>query len=127
MEDDFDPEGTRLPIKIDSTSNGEWAPVPLTRAAELGNREAFADAQRLSRKLNISRRQFLISAAGAAATLLAFNRAHAQSGARGGFRAASSAETRVVDGEDDRREDASEPARYRPAYYQHRGRCDRGG
>jgi predicted TIM-barrel fold metal-dependent hydrolase len=85
MLDDFDPEGTRLPIKIDSTSNGEWAPVPLTRAAELGNREAFADAQRLSRKLNISRRQFLVSAAGAAATLLAFNRAHAQSGARGGF------------------------------------------
>src|SRR5216683_1939792 len=29
--------------------------------------------------------------------------------------------------EDDRRADASEPARYRPAYYQHRGRCDRCG
>ena len=24
-----DPEGARLPVKIDSTSNGEFAPVPL--------------------------------------------------------------------------------------------------
>ena len=25
----YDPEGQRLPIKLDSTSNGEFAPVPL--------------------------------------------------------------------------------------------------
>lgn len=85
MQDDLDPEGTRLPIKIDSTSNGEWEPVPISKAAEFANQEAFEDAGKFSRKLNISRRQFLISASGVAATLLAFNRAHAQAGARGGF------------------------------------------
>ncbi len=28
-----DDDGCRLPIKLDSTSNGEFAPVPLGRAA----------------------------------------------------------------------------------------------
>ena len=35
-----DPEGRRLPIKLDATSNGEYEPVPLTAAA----RRARADA-----------------------------------------------------------------------------------
>jgi hypothetical protein len=26
---DLDPEGRRLPIKLDSTSNGEFVPIPL--------------------------------------------------------------------------------------------------
>ena len=85
MQTDLDPEGTRLPIKIDSTSNGEWMPVGLSKAARAANQEAHADAATFSRKLNISRRQFLISAAGAATTLLAFNRVHARAGARGGY------------------------------------------
>ena len=25
-----DPDGTRLPIKLDATTNGEFAPIPLT-------------------------------------------------------------------------------------------------
>jgi hypothetical protein len=29
---DFDPDGTRLPIKVDSASNGEYAPRPLSPA-----------------------------------------------------------------------------------------------
>ena len=36
-----DPEGLRLPIKIDTTSNGEFLPLPLSRANRLGNRAAL--------------------------------------------------------------------------------------
>jgi len=32
MADRIDPEGKRLPIKLDSTSNGEFLPVPLSGA-----------------------------------------------------------------------------------------------
>ena len=32
MKTRVDPEGSRLPIKLDTTSNGEFAPVPLTPA-----------------------------------------------------------------------------------------------
>ena len=39
---DSDPEGLRLPIKIDPTSNGEFVPIPLSRANRLGNRPAPA-------------------------------------------------------------------------------------
>ena len=42
--DDLDPDGLRLPIKIDSTSNGEFVPVPLNAEAQLGNRLAFERA-----------------------------------------------------------------------------------
>ncbi len=28
---DWDPEGLRLPVKLDATSNGEFAPIPLSR------------------------------------------------------------------------------------------------
>jgi hypothetical protein len=34
MTHDFDPDGTRLPIKLDSTSNGEFMPTPLEYAAK---------------------------------------------------------------------------------------------
>jgi len=33
MTASHDPDGRRLPIKLDATSNGEFAPVPLTAAA----------------------------------------------------------------------------------------------
>ena len=29
--EDLDPDGQRLPIKLDSTTNGEFAPIPLDR------------------------------------------------------------------------------------------------
>ncbi len=34
---DSDPEGQRLPIKLDSTSNGEFAPVPLDASLRHAN------------------------------------------------------------------------------------------
>jgi predicted TIM-barrel fold metal-dependent hydrolase len=81
----YDPEGQRLPIKLDSTSNGEFAPVPLDPSLLYANALACEWAQRFARRLNQSRRSFLVSACGAASTLLAFNSAHARAGRDGGF------------------------------------------
>ena len=82
---DADPEGQRLPIKLDSTSNGEFAPVALDASLRHANTLASEWAQRFARRLNKSRRSFLVSACGAASTLLAFNAAHARVGRNGGF------------------------------------------
>ena len=75
-----DPEGTRLPIKLDSTSNGEFAPVPLSARNQLANRLAHEHASENAKRLGLTRRGFLVSACGAASTLLAFNRANASPG-----------------------------------------------
>ena len=66
----------RLPIKLDSTSNGEFMPVALSSANRAANRLAHEEATRSAKRLGLSRRQFLISSCGAASTLLAFNKAH---------------------------------------------------
>jgi uncharacterized protein len=81
----IDPEGRRLPIKLDSTSNGEFAPVPLWPANLEANRLAHEAAAANSKRLGYSKRTFLISACGAASTLLAFNAANAAAGRTGGF------------------------------------------
>jgi predicted TIM-barrel fold metal-dependent hydrolase len=81
----IDPEGTRLPIKLDSTSNGEFAPVPLSPANLAANSLAHELATRNSKKLSINKRRFLVSACGAASTLLAFNSANAAAGKTGGY------------------------------------------
>ena len=70
-----DPEGMRLPIKLDSTSNGEFAPVPLEPIHHHARDLAFADATINARRLGESRRDFLVSLCGAATTLLAMNTA----------------------------------------------------
>jgi len=85
METSVDPDGTRLPIKLDTTSNGEFAPVPLSPANREANRRAHEAAARNARRLDLSKRQFLISACGAASTLLAFNAANAAAGRVGGY------------------------------------------
>jgi predicted TIM-barrel fold metal-dependent hydrolase len=76
----IDPEGTRLPIKIDTTSNGEFAPLPLSPRNRLANRLAHESASENAKRLGLNRRGFLVSACGAASTLLAFNRANASTG-----------------------------------------------
>jgi predicted TIM-barrel fold metal-dependent hydrolase len=81
----IDPEGRRLPIKLDSTSNGEFAPVPLWPANVEANRLAHEAAAANSKRLGCSKRTFLTSACGAASTLLAFNAANAAAGKTGGF------------------------------------------
>ncbi len=85
MEHRVDPEGARLPIKLDSTSNGEFEPVPLSRANQAANHFAQEAATLNAKRLGVRRRDFLLSACGAASTLLAFNAANAAAGRDGGF------------------------------------------
>lgn len=80
-----DPDGLRLPIKLDSTSNGEFAPIPLHPIHRQANRLALEAATRNARRLGVSRRDFMVSACGAASTLLAFNQAYAAAGRDGGY------------------------------------------
>ena len=75
-----DPDGKRLPIKLDTTSNGEFVPIPLSATDKLANRLAHDAATANARRLGLGRRRFLVSACGAASTLLAFNQAHAGAG-----------------------------------------------
>jgi predicted TIM-barrel fold metal-dependent hydrolase len=82
---DWDPEGLRLPVKLDATSNGEFAPIPLSRTHHEANALAHAQATRNAKRLGVKRRAFMVSACGAATTLLAFNRAYAANGKLGGY------------------------------------------
>ncbi len=85
-----DPDGKRLPIKLDTTTNGEFVPIPLEpvhrRARQLAHAAATANAKRLG----LTRRAFLVSACGAASSLLTMNAAYAANGRRGGYYALSS-------------------------------------
>lgn len=80
-----DPDGIRLPIKLDTTSNGEFMPIPLEAIHHHANRLARNAADAAARHSGLRRRAFLTSACGAATTLLAFNRAYASGGERGGY------------------------------------------
>ncbi len=79
-----DPHGRRLPIKLDATSNGEFAPVPLPAPARIARAYADSAVNAAARRLALARRRYLVSLLGAAATLAAFDRAFAAAGARGG-------------------------------------------
>ena len=85
LTDLHDLDGTRLPIKLDSTSNGEYLPLQMREEHNAANRQALADATHAAKHTGVGRRQFMVSASGAAATLLAFNQAYAQAGKTGGF------------------------------------------
>jgi predicted TIM-barrel fold metal-dependent hydrolase len=80
-----DPEGRRLPVKLDTSTNGEYAPIPLAREHHEAKQIAHEAAGAHAKKLGLSRRGFLVSAAGAATTLLAMNTAYAKAGRTGGF------------------------------------------
>jgi hypothetical protein len=73
-----------LPIKLDSTSNGEFAPVPLDRVAAHARASALAALDAAACRVGLSRRDYLVSLLGAAATLAAFDRAFAAAGRHGG-------------------------------------------
>lgn len=81
----IDPEGRRLPIKLDSTSNGEFEPIPLDGTNRFANHLAQEAADANARRLGFGRRDFLLSACGAASTLLSFNAANAAAGRTAGF------------------------------------------
>ena len=80
-----DPDGTRLPIKLDATSNGEFVPVPLDAVQRGANRLAQRMADDNARRRGVSRRAFMVSSCGAASALLALNAANAAAGRTGGF------------------------------------------
>lgn len=80
-----DPDGWRLPIKLDSTTNGEFAPVPMSPVHHHANQLAFDAVTRNARKRGVARRDFLVSACGAATALLGMNAAYATQGSRGSF------------------------------------------
>jgi len=80
-----DPDGKRLPIKLDSTSNGEFMPVPLDATSRHANRLAQQWASEHAKRRGVGRRDFMVSACGAASTLLAMNAANAAAGRTGGF------------------------------------------
>src|SRR6056297_2563028 len=84
QSDRHDPDGIRLPIKLDSTSNGEFEPIPLGKPERLANERAQEAATSNAKRLGKSRRSFLVSTCGAASTLLAFNAAQAAMGRAGG-------------------------------------------
>ena len=84
MASTHDPDGIRLPIKLDSTSNGEYEPIPLDAGARHANELAQVAAGVNAKRLRRSRRDFLVSSCGAASTLLAFNAAQAAVGRTGG-------------------------------------------
>jgi len=69
----------RLPIKLDSTSNGEFIPIPLSQHEMKANQLAMTEAFDAAKHTGRDRREFLKSSCGAAATLLAFNHAFAAS------------------------------------------------
>ena len=85
MDHDHDPQGLRLPIKLDSASNGEFVPIPLDASLRKANHLAREWAEMNARRLGLGRRRFLISSCGAASTLLAFNACHAEAGRTGGY------------------------------------------
>ncbi len=86
-----DPEGTRLPIKIDATSNGEFEPLPLRPAEQKIRRLALEQASANAKRIGVSRRDFMVSLCGAASTLATLNAAHAAAGKAGFFALAQDA------------------------------------
>ncbi len=84
MTDNFDAEGNNLPIKLDSTSNGEFCPIELQKPQKLANTLAHESASSNAKRTNQQRRKFLLSSCGVASTLLAFNSAFAKFGMAGG-------------------------------------------
>jgi hypothetical protein len=79
-----DPDGERLPIKLDTTTNGEYLPRPLPDHVRKAIATASDWASGNARRLNRGRREFLVSLSGAVTCLLAMNRAAAAAGQTGG-------------------------------------------
>ncbi len=85
MKHNIDPAGKYLPIKLDTTSNGEFVPIALSSANRHANFLAQQQATSNAKRRLLSRRDFLVSSCGAASTLLAFNQAYAAAGKVGGW------------------------------------------
>lgn len=80
-----DPDGGRLPIKVDNASNGEFEPIALPKRCAVGNEVAMQDADAAAKTLGQDRRSFLVGTCGAASTLLSLNAVNAAAGKTGSF------------------------------------------
>jgi predicted TIM-barrel fold metal-dependent hydrolase len=76
--------GPKLPIKLDSTTNGEFAPVPVGSAIHYARALAHDRITGNAKRVGQSRRHFMAGVCGAATTLLALNDAFAMRGIGGG-------------------------------------------
>lgn len=85
MRYQHDPDGWRMPIKLDTTTNGEFEPIPLLPVHHHARQLMCEDTTRNTRRLGMPRRDFLISACGAATALLSMNAAYATQGRRGSY------------------------------------------
>ncbi|WP_026376410.1 amidohydrolase family protein [Aestuariibacter salexigens] len=74
-----------LPVKFDSTSNGEFIPPELSPRENMINDMAREAMQRQSRRLGMDRRTFLYSSCAVATTLLTANQVNATHNISGGF------------------------------------------
>ena len=77
---DLDPEGTRLPIRFDGVSNGEFLPRRPTDRQRKVKALAHQWAGENARRLGMGRRAFLASTMGAATVLAACNRVNGATG-----------------------------------------------
>jgi predicted TIM-barrel fold metal-dependent hydrolase len=84
MTQRYDPQGRRLPVKLDTATNGEFEPVPLAPVHRHANVLAHEAATENAKRLGLDRRGFLVSACGAASSLVAMNAAYARAGHTGG-------------------------------------------
>ena len=75
----------RLPVKLDTATNGEFAPFPLSPEVRTAKAVAMAKAEENARALGVSRRRFLGSLCGVATTLITLNEAFAYVGKTAGF------------------------------------------
>jgi len=79
-----DPQGRRLPVKLDAASNGEYEPVPLRTPALAAHELASRSCGEAARRLGLERRAYLVSLLGAAASLEGIDSAFAAAGMQGG-------------------------------------------
>lgn len=80
-----DPQGERLPVKLDTSTNGEYAPIALEPVHHEARQRALEAAGAHAKRLGLGRRSFLVSACGAATALIGMNAAYARHGMTGGY------------------------------------------
>lgn len=74
----------KLPIKLDTASNGEYEPLPLDPVTRGAKRVAMDAISENAKMLDLPRRTFLSSAAASASVLMAMNAAQAAAGQMAG-------------------------------------------
>lgn len=70
------PDDDELPFPLSDVSNGEWCPRPPSETQRQAKRLLLEEADRRARRLGLSRRAFLRTAAGTATAYLVLNQVH---------------------------------------------------